>query len=373
MKISTNDNQITVQLEGRMDSRNAGELEEKIMGAIAENPEMDLQFDMSRLSYISSAGLRTLLKCRKRKGKMLPLYNVNDEVFNILTITGFSDMFDIRRKLRDFSIKQKGFLTDSVNGRIYALEDDNMLKVFRKGVSEEEVYQEREYAHDAMVCGIPTAIPFDVVAVGDGYGIVYEAIDMASVASLVTAEPDTLKQRAEQFAALLRELHQTPVKDSGLPDIKDRYRKWLDIASPRLENETEKKLMTLVEGIPDCDTYVHGEINLSNVMLHRGELIVMDMAGSAYGHPIFDLQGIYAALIKIEQERPLYCSTYFGVSGSNCKLFWDHFLKAYMVNRTEAELARLQVLLDQTYALKQELVSVLQELEEWRGSGRGKA
>ncbi|MBR1633508.1 MAG: hypothetical protein IJ682_00440 [Lachnospiraceae bacterium] len=88
----------------------------------------------------------------------------------------------------------------------------------------------------------------------------------------------------------------------------------------------------------------------------------MDMAGSAYGHPIFDLQGIYAALIKIEQERPLYCSTYFGISGSNCKRFWEHFLKTYMDNKSESDLAKLQMLLEQTYTLKQELISVLQGL-----------
>ncbi len=362
MKISVDSGMLTIWLEGRIDSNNAGATEEKLLKAIGEHSDCSLCFDLGKLTYISSAGLRSLLKCRKRAGKMLPLYNVNDDVFDILTVTGFSDLFDIYRKLRDFSMKQREFLTDSVNGKIYALDDDNMLKVFRSGVPSEEVYQEREYAHAAMVSGIPTAIPFDVVTVGDGFGIVYEAIDMVSVASLVTAEPDTLEERADQFAAFLRELHQTPVKDSGLPNIKDRYRQWLDVASPRLERETQKKIMALVESIPEKDTYVHGEINLSNVMLHRGELFVMDAAGSAYGHPIFDLQGIYAALIKIEQERPLYCSTYFGVSGSNCKRFWECFLKAYMVNKTPAELERLQMLLEQTYTLKQELVSVLQGL-----------
>lgn len=101
---------------------------------------------------------------------------------------------------------------------------------------------------------------------------------------------------------------------------------------------------------------------MSNVMLHWGELFVMAAAGSAYGHPIFNLRGIYAALIKIEQECLLYCSTYFEISGSNCKLFWEHFLKTYMHDKTDAELKRLQVLLERTYALKQELVSMLQRM-----------
>ena len=364
MKTVMNNGTLTIWLEGRVDSKNVEETENRIMEAIRENPDAELCFDLEWLTYISSAGLRTLLKCRKQAGKMLPLYNVNDDVFDILTVTGFSDLFDIQRKLRDFSMKQKEFLTDSVNGKIYALEGDNMLKVFRKDVPPEEVYQEREYAHAAMVSGISTAIPFDVVTVGDGYGIVYEAIDMDSVASLVTAEPETLQWRAEQFADFLQELHQTPVRESGLPDIKDRYRRWLDIASPRLHDDTKKKLMALVESIPDRDTYVHGDIHLSNVMQHRGELFVMDMAGSAYGHPIFDLQGIYAALIKIEQERPMYCSTYFGITGRNCKLFWDYFLKTYMNNKPQSELDKLQLLLDQTYLLKKELIAVLQGMGE---------
>ncbi|MBR1633507.1 MAG: phosphotransferase [Lachnospiraceae bacterium] len=196
-------------------------------------------------------------------------------MFDIFAITGFADLFDIHRVLRDFSIRQKEFLTDSVNGKIYALEDDNMLKVFRSDVTMEEADQEREYAHAALVCGIPTAIPFDVVSVGGGYGIVYEAVDMVTVANLVTADPASLELRAEQFAKLLRELHDTDAKDSGLPDIKDRYRQWVDVASPRLDPKTKQRILSLVESIPDRNTYVHGEINLSNVLLHRG---------GAFGH-----------------------------------------------------------------------------------------
>lgn len=40
-----------------------------------------------------------------------------------------------------------------------------------------------------------------------------------------------------------------PVKDSGPPDIKDRYRRWLDVAGSRLKPDSQK--MALVEIIPD--------------------------------------------------------------------------------------------------------------------------
>ena len=360
MKIKSEKGVLTVWLEGRIDSENSEHVEEALLQALREHIPEKMVLDMEKLTYISSAGLRILLRCHKQIPSTLILENVRDEVYDILTLTGFEDLFEVHRALRDFTFPRGEKLADSVNGQIYSLPDDNMLKVFNRRTSLEEVKQERQYAHVALVNGIPTAIPYDVVKVADTYGIIYEAMDMTSLARMVTGTPELLQEYAEQFAGFLKQLHETPVKGSGLPDIKERYSRWMDLAGPRLKREEYQKLERLIREIPDRDTYVHGEINLTNVIVHRGEMMVMDMGGSGYGHPLIDLQGIYAALIKMEQEQPLYCSTYFGVSGKNCKLFWDHFLRTYMSGRSEKDLTVLQSLLEQYYILKKNLVAKLQ-------------
>ena len=106
---------------------------------------------------------------------------------------------------------------------------------------------------------------------------------------------------------------------------------------------------------------MHGDINPANVVFSDGEMMLMDMAGSAHGHPVFDLQGLYASLVEMEKERPMYCSSTFGISGVNCKRFWEAFFPAYMGGKSGAELDKMRALLERYYVLKQRLLSVLEE------------
>lgn len=80
---------------GRLDTQTAPELEKEIDGIIPNLKE--LVFDMSGLEYISSAGLRVVLKAQKimnTKGSMR-LTNVNDNIMEVFDITGFLDILTI--------------------------------------------------------------------------------------------------------------------------------------------------------------------------------------------------------------------------------------------------------------------------------------
>ena len=80
---------------GRLDTQTAPELEKEIDGIIANLKE--LVFDMTGLEYISSAGLRVILKAQKimnAKGSM-KLINVNDNIMEVFDITGFLDILTI--------------------------------------------------------------------------------------------------------------------------------------------------------------------------------------------------------------------------------------------------------------------------------------
>ena len=59
----------TIRLEGRIDANNAAALEPEILASVS--PGMDIELDASELDYISSAGLRLLMKLRKQVNKFL--------------------------------------------------------------------------------------------------------------------------------------------------------------------------------------------------------------------------------------------------------------------------------------------------------------
>ena len=82
-------------VSGRLDTQTAPELEKEIDGIIANLKE--LVFDMTGLEYISSAGLRVILKAQKimnTKGSM-KLIGVNDSIMEVFDITGFLDILTI--------------------------------------------------------------------------------------------------------------------------------------------------------------------------------------------------------------------------------------------------------------------------------------
>ena len=90
-----NNDQLTIAIEGRLDTTTAPQLEE----FLSENSEgiKDMVIDMAKLEYISSAGLRVLLAAHKKMSKTgtLKLVNVGDEVMEVFDMTGFSDILDI--------------------------------------------------------------------------------------------------------------------------------------------------------------------------------------------------------------------------------------------------------------------------------------
>ena len=91
----TNDKELMIKVEGRLDTVTAPELEKEVKDSV-QGIEV-LVFDLAGLDYISSAGLRVVLSAQKimnAQGKMI-VKNVNEAVMEIFEITGFTDVLTI--------------------------------------------------------------------------------------------------------------------------------------------------------------------------------------------------------------------------------------------------------------------------------------
>ncbi len=90
-----NENGVTVELTGRLDTVTAPSLEVKFDEILPAAES--LVIDMEKLEYVSSAGLRLLLKAQKEMAKKggMKLIHVNDEVMEVFEITGFSDILTV--------------------------------------------------------------------------------------------------------------------------------------------------------------------------------------------------------------------------------------------------------------------------------------
>jgi anti-sigma B factor antagonist len=86
---------LTIALEGRLDTMTAPDLEAELKKSLDGVETLNLDF--SKLDYISSAGLRVLLSAHKlmsAKGGM-KVTNVNDVVQEVFEVTGFADILTI--------------------------------------------------------------------------------------------------------------------------------------------------------------------------------------------------------------------------------------------------------------------------------------
>lgn len=92
---SVNGSELSVKLEGRLDTTTAPQLEGELKSSL--DGVDSLIMDFSALEYLSSAGLRVLLSAQKvmnKQGKMV-IRNVNETIMEIFDVTGFSDVLTI--------------------------------------------------------------------------------------------------------------------------------------------------------------------------------------------------------------------------------------------------------------------------------------
>lgn len=94
---SERDGVILLDLEGRLDTTTAPEFQETLLACLAEKKNVTLDF--TKLVYVSSAGLRSLLAGQKTAGKngvSMTLCHVMPEIMEVFKMTGFSAILKIQ-------------------------------------------------------------------------------------------------------------------------------------------------------------------------------------------------------------------------------------------------------------------------------------
>ena len=97
IKKTTDGNDVTIELKGRLDTITSSQLEEELHGVL-DNEGVNLTFDFSTLDYISSSGLRVLLSAQKKinaMGTKMKITGANEVVKEIFEATGFMKIMDL--------------------------------------------------------------------------------------------------------------------------------------------------------------------------------------------------------------------------------------------------------------------------------------
>ena len=337
MQTKLENNVLTLCLEGRVDSGNAAAMEKELMEAVAAAPGAGIAIDAEKLEYISSAGLRVLMKLRKQAKKALPVLNVSNEVYDIFEVTGFTELMDVKKRLREVSVEGCELIGSGGFGRVYRIDPETIVKIYNPGISMDMVQHERDTAQKAFLAGVPTAISYDVVKSGDCYGVVFELLNAKTVAQIMDDDPARVAEMGQKSAALLRELHQIEIEAGALPNRKAEFMSWLPHVEPILEPAEAEEIRALIQSIPDRTTFLHGDFNSKNIMVQEdGEFILIDIGDAAIGHPVFDIASLVLPYIFLPRgafpEEEIHrllgfrredapkmwatmCAAYFGLEG----------------------------------------------------------
>ena len=327
LQVNFSDDQIlTIFLEGAIDSATAPQAETQIMESYQAHAAKAVVLDAAELRYISSSGLRVLLKLRKLEPN-LKLINASTEVYEILEMTGFTDLFPVSKAYRTIDLKDCKLLGEGGHGKVFRINDDTIVKMFHTGDPIEDIKREQDYAKKAFVMGIPTAIPFDIVKHEDMYGIVFEVVDADMVSNYLNAHPDQIEDIAKKYAKTMKQLHTTHVGQGALSSTRELYRNRIEGLRAYMTGDEVDTLLRINEAIPESDTVVHGDFHPKNVMIQNGELVLIDMADLTTGHPLYDLGSMILSHQIPSDER---IASITGMKAEAVRRLWQLFLVNYL-------------------------------------------
>ena len=339
--MSENANVVTIALKGRIDSNNAAACEQDILRQLEGKGDGPLVLDMDELEYISSAGLRVVLRLRKSHPEMR-IINVHSEIYEILEMTGFTEMMQVEKAYRVVSVEGCEEIGRGANGTIYRIDQDNVVKVYNNADALADIQHEREVAKLALILGVPTAISYDVVRVGESYGSVFELLNARSFSKIIAEEPDRIDWCVDEFVGMLKTIHGTLVPEGKLPDLKTTVLGWAAFMQEYLPKEAGDKLLQLVEAVPHDDHMVHGDYHTKNLELQGDEVLLIDMDTLAVGHPVFEFASIYNSLIGYSEYNHENVLHFQGFDFETACSFWHKVLAAYFETEDEARLKAIE-------------------------------
>lgn len=297
----------------------------------------DVVMDAENLSYISSSGLRLILELKKKFAN-LTVINLNNDVFDVFEMTGFSRILNVKKKLRTVSVKNCKEIGRGGVGVIYRIDDDTIIKVFEPECDVNLVERERIMAKESFVLGMPTAIPYDLVKVEEtnSYGLVFELITAGTMSAVIKANPHRVEHYAEMFGRQLRRMHSIKVETDLLPDSKQTHFEDLERIAKHFSKEEVELMHRIISLLPEGNSLLHNDCHPKNMMLDANEQpILIDMGEVGKGHPLIELGHTYSSL-HIEEDF----EAFIGFPKELGEPFWHAALKAYLDTDDESVVAR---------------------------------
>lgn len=335
MRFELSDNLLTLFFEGELNSYNADVMEKEIDEVLSSSKFQTLNLDFAKLHYISSAGLRIILKI-KQKHDDSHVINANLDVYDVLQMTGFTNIMDVKKAMREMSVEGAEIIGEGFFSTVYRIDKDTIIKVFNRTSDEKQIERELKLAKQAFVLGIPTAISFDIVKVKNKLGVRFEMLDCMSLKNAFIKYPEKYDELLNKYVDLLKKINTTECFDPSVPSIKKFFIEKVDAIKHLLDEAHYEKLLGLMKSVPERSTFVHGDCHFKNIMVQGEDFLLIDMDTLSVGHPIFELANLRCPYVAFEEDAPGNCEQFFGMKAEYCVKLYDDIIRLYFGKEDEA-------------------------------------
>ena len=186
-----------------------------------------------------------------------------------------------------------------------------------------------------------TPRPFEVVRVGDRFGVVVEYVQGMTLGMQMTLGGYTPSEAGEALGEVALRVHRAHAR-CGL-DMHAAYETMADRVSPLLGRPQARRLAELVRRIPASDTLLHGDLHPGNVVVYNGDLRLIDMDTVGFGHPAFDLACMESFVFRGVAEKVGQFGMTMEAGLEAAGVLWKAVLKRYFRGRDDGEIASIAV------------------------------
>lgn len=315
------------RLKGKITATNSNEFADDLMAFYEANGETVL--DASELEYISSSGIRGLMKLYKAQ-KNVRIDNVSEDVFQIFYFAGLTEVFKINTAIPELINDGWDIAGVGASGTVYRIDSDTAIKVYSEGIGFDYVNQERELARQAFISGVPTIIPNRNAKVGNCFATIFELINSRSLGEMLASEPDKYDELMDEYVSMMKNMHSIEDTKGYFKNLQDLWLKYEYMIKEGLRKEDAEFVIDTYRNSKRSNNLLHGDIHPGNVMISDGEMVLVDMASMSTGPELLDVITVYRLSMYAEHVGLLEAAEKsMGIPHDMFAPFWDSFARRY--------------------------------------------
>ena len=255
--------------------------------------------------------------------------------------------------LREISLEGAKPIGKGRNGQVYDIGLGKIVKLCPL-----EAYtaacREQQNARAASELGVPTPVVYELVRCGGGLGLVFDKAVGRSLRDVIAGESEQIEVLVPQAARLLKELHSREVAPGDFPSMAEVYHERAEGLGEYLTGEEISLLHRMIDAIPLRHAFLHGDFHRGNLLVEKGKLCLIDMADCAWGHPFYDVLGVYTLGVGLVRAMPPQAvKAVIGWEPAVVQRVWQVFSESYFVGCSPQQMDELASLMEAYAPLRQ--------------------